>query len=95
MDKKKKYVLTGVMQKFETRSTGARFYPVETLKESAHRYEATISGGMNALIEHYEKCYNVCVRNDDWELNKAAKYLHNEIKVRMMKINKDHCTCTR
>ena len=90
MNKKdKKIILEGILQKFDSINSG-RVYPVETLEAAAERYKLTIAGGTNALIEHYENYYE---KTYSYNPSKASYYLYKAIKLRMIKINKDYCTC--
>lgn len=91
MDEDKKIILEGVFQKVDRVNRG-RIYPVESLVKAAERYERTIAGGADTLIEHYEKYYEKTFSHG-LQLNTAVYFLEQAIKLRMIKINKDHCTC--
>lgn len=96
MDEDKKIILEGVLQKF---GMADRLYPIESLEKEIERYERTTVGGANSLIEHfkliemYERYYEKHI-NSELQLNTAVHYLSQVIKLRMIKINKDHCICT-
>lgn len=89
MDEDKKIILEGVLQKF---GMADRLYPIESLEKEIERYERTTVGGANSLIEHYERYYEKHI-NSELQLNTAVHYLSQVIKLRMIKINKDHCIC--
>lgn len=84
MEKDKKIVLEGVLQRFDTKNTPSRTYPSQSLLQAIERFNRVVgSDGIDTAEGFYDKNKN--------DLRVAPAFLLRVIKLRTKKILKDYC----